>query len=105
MTIQNPTVNFDQTVTVGAIASNGRTSFNGLLSAYQTITVLALATQTMSSHNPEVTRGYPSYTLADVRTTMPVSINGTTYVVDFQKFARQNAQTARTSSDEGGDPF
>lgn len=101
----NPTVNFDQTVTVGAIASNGRTSFNGLLSAYQTITVLALATQTMSSHNPEVTRGYPSYTLADVRTTMPVSINGTTYVVDFQKFARQNAQTARTSSDEGGDPF
>lgn len=52
-----------------------------------------------------VVRGYPSFTFAEVRTTMPVSINGTTYVVDWGLFARQNAQSFRTSIDEGGDPL
>ncbi len=36
---------------------------------------------------------------------MPLTIDGQTYVMDFDKFTRQNAQSFRTSVDEGGDSF
>lgn len=124
--IQTATLHIDQTVTVGSILASPATFFNPALDVPQdvnptilssaavplspTVTFFRLGPSVLASSAQlltglQVIRGYPSFTLSDVRSTMPVKIKDNTYVVDWGKFVRQNAQSFRTSVDEGGDPF
>jgi hypothetical protein len=101
----NPTILQQQILTVEGLGSAAPSAFNPTGQVGQTITVGAIASADPSAFNLAIVKGYPSFTLSDVRSTMPVLINSNSYVIDFQQFARQNAQSFRTSADEGGDAF